>query len=88
MRLCRYLNKSQPEVALYFDDRIIPLDAAGRVYTERTHKAAVLGKSADLLDYLPPGGERFEAAREVAAWFEASPGAADGIAIHGPVMLP
>jgi 2-keto-4-pentenoate hydratase/2-oxohepta-3-ene-1,7-dioic acid hydratase in catechol pathway len=60
----------------------VPLEAAARVYRERTHKSAACGPGADLLDYLPPGGERFEAAREVAAWFEANPGAAGGIALE------
>jgi 2-keto-4-pentenoate hydratase/2-oxohepta-3-ene-1,7-dioic acid hydratase in catechol pathway len=84
MRLCRHeKDGAQPAVAFYFDERIVPLTAAARLYEEHTHKrreALLEGPGDDLLAHLPHGA-RFEAAREVARWIESNPRSVDKVAV-------
>ena len=79
MRLCRFEDEKQPRAAFYFDDRIVPIEPAARVYQERTHKKLPISGSDDLLEYLPPQGKGFRDANEIASWLADNPGAADGV---------
>ncbi|MBI2946040.1 MAG: fumarylacetoacetate hydrolase family protein [Verrucomicrobia bacterium] len=81
MRLCRFAQGTEARPAFYFDKLIVPLEAAKRIYRERTHKELSLPVTDDLLAYLPPDGKSFAATRELAAWLETNPGVADGAAL-------
>jgi 2-keto-4-pentenoate hydratase/2-oxohepta-3-ene-1,7-dioic acid hydratase in catechol pathway len=70
MRLCRYAHQGQVDIGLYDDKFVIPLAAAGQLYSDATHDKQQIKASEDLLDYLPPGGRNFAAAKAIAAWVE------------------
>jgi 2-keto-4-pentenoate hydratase/2-oxohepta-3-ene-1,7-dioic acid hydratase in catechol pathway len=70
MRLCRFGTESQPRVGFYDEKRIVPLQDAAAAYTAATGRRLDVPQSADLLDFLPPDGPGFTAARELAAWVE------------------
>ncbi len=68
MRLCRFGPESHPELGFYDERRIIPLRVAAEVFPAATGRTVSLPASTDLLDFLPPDGPGFDAARELAAW--------------------
>jgi 2-keto-4-pentenoate hydratase/2-oxohepta-3-ene-1,7-dioic acid hydratase in catechol pathway len=68
MRLCRFRRGDHVVVGLYGEDRVVPLFAAATAYEEATHEQLQMSESDDLLDYLPPDGPHFAAARKVADW--------------------
>jgi 2-keto-4-pentenoate hydratase/2-oxohepta-3-ene-1,7-dioic acid hydratase in catechol pathway len=80
MRLCRFAQGSAVRAGFYFDSTLVPLDAAGRAYRDRTHKELALPAGDDLLALLP-GGSHFDAARELGSWLAANRGVADGAAL-------
>lgn len=80
MRLCRFTQGSAIRAGFYFDNTLVPLDAAVRAHRERTHKEAALPVGDDLLALLP-GGSHFAAARELGVWLAANRGVADGAAL-------
>jgi 2-keto-4-pentenoate hydratase/2-oxohepta-3-ene-1,7-dioic acid hydratase in catechol pathway len=80
MRLCRFAQGPAIRAAFYFDSTLVPLDAAVRVYRERTHKEVSLPAGDDLLVLLP-GGSHSAAARELGGWLAANRGVADGTAL-------
>ncbi|MBI4658628.1 MAG: fumarylacetoacetate hydrolase family protein [Verrucomicrobia bacterium] len=82
MRLCRFIQDGEPRPAFYLDHHLVPLDAAARVYRERTHKDVPLPVADDLMLYLPPDGRHFLAARELADWIEKNTGVTDGAALE------
>ncbi|MEX2174655.1 MAG: fumarylacetoacetate hydrolase family protein [Pirellulaceae bacterium] len=68
MRLCRFLHNQKTLVGLYDDKFVIPLTAAADAYKNATHEGVDLPGGDDLLDYLPPAGKAFAAAKQVADW--------------------
>jgi len=68
MRLCRYSQNNRVHVGLYDDKFIVPLMAAAEAYTNATHEKQGKLESENLLDYLPPDGQHFAAAKKVADW--------------------
>jgi 2-keto-4-pentenoate hydratase/2-oxohepta-3-ene-1,7-dioic acid hydratase in catechol pathway len=68
MRLCRYRRSGRTEVGLYDDKFIVPLAAATQAYANATHEKLDLPANEDLLDFLPPEGKNFAAAKKVADW--------------------
>lgn len=68
MRLCRYGSDATPAIGIYDERGIVPLPAAAAAYTAATNRRLDLPVSTELLDYLPPDGPGFDAARTVAAW--------------------
>jgi len=68
MRLCRYSQTGLVHVGLYDDKFIVPLTAAAAAYTNATHEKLDKLESENLLDYLPPDGKLFAAAKKVADW--------------------
>lgn len=79
MRLCRFSEGNQVRAAFYFDNYLVPVVGAARIYRDRTHKEVQMSGGDDLLEYLPPDGKSYSAAREIASWLADNPGAADGV---------
>jgi 2-keto-4-pentenoate hydratase/2-oxohepta-3-ene-1,7-dioic acid hydratase in catechol pathway len=72
MRLCRYLDAGQrTSIGLYEDDRVIPLSAIATARTAATKESTILPISPDLLPFLPPNGEAYEATRALAEFWQA-----------------
>ncbi|MBM3835641.1 MAG: fumarylacetoacetate hydrolase family protein [Verrucomicrobia bacterium] len=82
MRLCRFSQGNEPRPAFYFDNQIVPFEAVVRAHKERTHRDLPLPIADDLLLYLPPDGQHFAAARELAAWIESNRGITDSAALE------
>ena len=59
MRLCRFSSGGKVQAGLYFDEFVVPFSAAGALKIE-----GLAGD--DLLDYLPPDGKHFAAAKKFA----------------------
>ncbi len=70
MRLCRFLEQQEPRVGFYDEQFIVPVVAAAKAYADATHESLTLPASTDLLDFLPPDGKAFAAARTVSAWLD------------------
>ena len=64
MRLCRYQHNGTVEVALYYEDKIVPLN---RVADEL--KVRMPTQSNNILDFLPPAGASAKAAIDLANRF-------------------
>ena len=75
MRLCRYAREGRNQVGLYDDKFIIPLQAAVSAYANATHDQLRLSATDNLLDFLPPDGQHFAAAKKVAEWVARNDGA-------------
>lgn len=75
MRLCRFGAEDRPRVGLYDERRVVPLVEAAAAFAAATGRTLDLPASADLLDFLPPDGPGFAAARELAAWADTAPDA-------------
>jgi 2-keto-4-pentenoate hydratase/2-oxohepta-3-ene-1,7-dioic acid hydratase in catechol pathway len=75
MRLCQFGSEDRPRVGLYDERRVVPLVEAAASFAAATGRTLDLPASTDLLDFLPPDGPGFAAARELAAWAEAAPDA-------------
>src|SRR5207249_10103302 len=70
MRLCRFLLDNLVLTGFYADDHVIPIDQASEAYSEAKSLDFFLPETEDLLDLLPPEGEAFPAACELAAWVD------------------
>lgn len=68
MRLCRYLAGDKAVVALYDEERLVPLASAAQAYRDATHQALALPDGDNLLDFLPPSGPRLADVRKLHAW--------------------
>lgn len=70
MRLCRFTHQGKLQLGLYSERRIVPLAAGAAAYESAVGEALNLPASDDLLDFLPPAGAGFAAARKLAEWVE------------------
>jgi 2-keto-4-pentenoate hydratase/2-oxohepta-3-ene-1,7-dioic acid hydratase in catechol pathway len=68
MRLCRFSHSGHKLAGLYDDKFVIPLDAAFDAYSQSTNEKLARLDGDDLLEYLPPDGKHFAAAKKVADW--------------------
>jgi 2-keto-4-pentenoate hydratase/2-oxohepta-3-ene-1,7-dioic acid hydratase in catechol pathway len=69
MRLCRFKFEGKVQVGVYGEETIAPLgEPLLRAYADATHETLALSESTNLLDYLPPTGQHYEAAKKIAAW--------------------
>jgi 2-keto-4-pentenoate hydratase/2-oxohepta-3-ene-1,7-dioic acid hydratase in catechol pathway len=66
MRLCRYQHNGTVEVALYHEERIVPLNRVADELKIRVPTA----NSPHILDYLPPAGRSAAAAAQVQQQFD------------------
>lgn len=96
MRLCRFTHEGKLQLGIYGEKTIVPLEAGVAAFEAATHEKLALPKSDDLLDYLPPKGKGFAAARKLAEWVERNDGklpnsaelATDKVQLHLPVPRP
>jgi 2-keto-4-pentenoate hydratase/2-oxohepta-3-ene-1,7-dioic acid hydratase in catechol pathway len=68
MRLCRFRNRDQVAVGFYAREGIVPLQSAREAFCAVVGEPIDVPQSADLLDFLPPDGTGFGAARKLAVW--------------------
>jgi 2-keto-4-pentenoate hydratase/2-oxohepta-3-ene-1,7-dioic acid hydratase in catechol pathway len=68
MRICRFSHHSQQQVGFYDEQTIVPIAEAARAYAVATRQELKLPATTELLDFLPPAGEGFAAARQLADW--------------------
>jgi 2-keto-4-pentenoate hydratase/2-oxohepta-3-ene-1,7-dioic acid hydratase in catechol pathway len=68
MRLCRFAKSGQPVVGLYDDKFVISLADAAQAYGQATQEKLGPFAGDNLLDFLPPEGQHFAAAKKVADW--------------------
>jgi 2-keto-4-pentenoate hydratase/2-oxohepta-3-ene-1,7-dioic acid hydratase in catechol pathway len=69
VRLCRFRKENNVEVGVYDERLILPLRQGADVYESVTATPLGLPESDELLDYLPPDGIGYVAARTLADWF-------------------
>lgn len=67
MRICRIQQQGTVRTAFYFDESVVPVDAAARLFQEHTHKQRALPAGDNLLDYLSHG-TLGDVAAEVYTW--------------------
>jgi 2-keto-4-pentenoate hydratase/2-oxohepta-3-ene-1,7-dioic acid hydratase in catechol pathway len=72
MRLCRFGPDTSPAVAFHDARGIIPMSAAASAFARATGRPLDLPDTADLLAFLPPDGDGFQAARTLADWLDAN----------------
>lgn len=70
MRLCRFSHNGATQLAIYDEAQLVPLTGGAKAYSDATHQPLNLPQSDDLLDFLPPDGAGYEAARKLANWVE------------------
>lgn len=96
MRLCRFTHEGTTQVGLYGEETIVPLEAGRAAYEASTHEKLELPQSGDLLEFLPPAGKGFAAAKKLAAWVERNDGklpnsaeiATKNVQLHVPIPTP
>jgi 2-keto-4-pentenoate hydratase/2-oxohepta-3-ene-1,7-dioic acid hydratase in catechol pathway len=74
MRLCRFTHQGKLQVGIYSEKTIVPLAAGAAAFEASTHEKLGLPESGDLLDYLPPKGKHYTAAKKLADWVERNDG--------------
>ena len=82
MRLCRFEHNGHPQAAFYDETKLVPLQAAAEAYRKATGAALEIPASDNLLDFLPPAGDHYEAASKLSAWI-----AAGGKATVGKIAI-
>lgn len=71
MRLCRFRYRDRLFVGFFEDDHIIPLSSAAKAHTLATKANTVFPISQNLIDFLPPDGEAYEATKKLQDFVEA-----------------
>ncbi len=71
MRLCRFSKSGRTHVGFYDDKIIVPLADAAKAFAAASGKTFATFDGDDLLDFLPPDGKHFAAARQIAQWLGA-----------------
>jgi 2-keto-4-pentenoate hydratase/2-oxohepta-3-ene-1,7-dioic acid hydratase in catechol pathway len=90
MRLCRIKLNGQVQLAFYDEQRIVPLTTATKAFADKMGRKLDLPASESLLDFLPPAGRGFTAAKELAAWMTEHPaviGSAGSISTSSAELL-
>ena len=87
MRICRYRNANRIAVGIYDDERIVPLNSAAAAYHLATGEIVRLPPSQELIDFLPPDGAGFPAARSIADWLERNPSPGCDVFRHADVDI-
>lgn len=68
MRLCRFVSQGRVRLGLYDEAHVVPLAEGAAAYAAATHETLSLPASDQVLDFLPPRGPGFAAARKLAEW--------------------
>jgi 2-keto-4-pentenoate hydratase/2-oxohepta-3-ene-1,7-dioic acid hydratase in catechol pathway len=95
MRLCRFTHQGTLQIGFYDEQRVVPLASAAAAYCQSEGQLN-LPHSSDLLDFLPPDGPGFAAARQLAAWVEGNAArlpasaqlASSDVQLHVPIPRP
>jgi 2,4-didehydro-3-deoxy-L-rhamnonate hydrolase len=74
MRLCRFTHNGRTQAGLYDDKFVVPLTVAAEVYASATKERIDRFDGDNLLEFLPPDGKHFAAAKKIAAWAAKSDG--------------
>jgi 2-keto-4-pentenoate hydratase/2-oxohepta-3-ene-1,7-dioic acid hydratase in catechol pathway len=74
MRLCRFRREGSIQAGFYDEKYIAPLPAAAAAYRNATHEQLPPLTGDDLLDFLPPEGKHFAAAKKIADWIARNDG--------------
>lgn len=96
MRLCRFTHQGKLQVGVYSEKAIVPLAAGAAAYESATHDKLSLPAGTDLLEFMPPKGKGFAAARKLAEWVEQNVGklpsgaalAPGDVELHVPIPRP
>lgn len=81
MRLCRYRRQGQIQIGFYDERQIVPLAQGADAYAKATGTRLDLPTSDSLLNYLPPDGRSFAAARKLFDWLSGESDRLSGAAI-------
>ncbi|HVX59065.1 MAG TPA: fumarylacetoacetate hydrolase family protein [Pirellulales bacterium] len=81
MRLCRFRSQNLVQVGFYDERRVVPLTLAAEAYATATGQRLELPASENLLDFLPPDGRAYAAARRLAEWLPEAGEAVSGSAL-------
>ena len=73
MRLCRININGQPQLAFYDEQRVVLFSTATKAHADKMGRKLDLPASESLLDFLPPAGKGFAAAKELSAWLAEHP---------------
>jgi 2,4-didehydro-3-deoxy-L-rhamnonate hydrolase len=76
MRICRFRHNSALSAGFYDDKFVVPLAAVTQAYSNATHDRVEFPAGDNLLDFLPPDGKHFAAAKKVADWAARNDGGA------------
>src|SRR5690349_22645738 len=76
MRLCRFKHNGQIQAGFYDDAFVVPVAVATDLYSKTTSDKVGALSGDNLLDFLPPDGKHFAAAKKIAEWMAKS---ADGV---------
>ena len=85
MRLCRFQTDGKAQAGFYFDQHIVPMEAAAKAVQGKTDRKLALGECDDLLAYLPHGKQHADA-KFVAVWLGKHPEFAQKLAVAKPVL--
>lgn len=72
MRLCRFRYQEEIVVGYYGDTHVTPLAAVAAAFARAEGNRISLPEGDNLLTFLPPGGEGFAIARQLAEWLAGS----------------
>src|SRR5262245_64079423 len=75
MRLCRFTKNNHTHVGFYDDKSVVPLSDAVNAFGASTGDKSGPCDGDNLLDFLPPDGKHFAAAKKIADWLERNPAA-------------
>jgi len=75
MRLCRFKHSGQVQAGIYDDQFVVPVTAAAELYAKASSEKLGALTGDNLLDFLPPEGKHFAAAKKIADWMSKSPDA-------------
>jgi 2-keto-4-pentenoate hydratase/2-oxohepta-3-ene-1,7-dioic acid hydratase in catechol pathway len=73
MRLCRFTRNNRTHVGFFDDKFVVPLSDAAGAFASATGEKAGPFEGDDLLDFLPPEGKHFVAAKKIATWLQGNP---------------
>src|SRR3954466_8261461 len=68
MRLGRFRHDGRTHIGFYDDKFVTPLTSAAKAYSDATHDQLAPFSGDELIDFLPPEGKQFAAAKKVADW--------------------
>jgi 2-keto-4-pentenoate hydratase/2-oxohepta-3-ene-1,7-dioic acid hydratase in catechol pathway len=74
MRLCRFRRDQRIQIGFYDEQFVAPIASAALAYSDATHDQVGSLSGEELLDFLPPDGKHFAAARKIGNWLARNEG--------------